>query len=184
MGNLILFNMMSLDGFFERKNKALDWHNVDEEFNEFALEQLNEADNLIFGRKTYELMVEYWPTKKALSNDSGIAERMNGIAKNIFSKTLDTTNWENTKVFQNDVLKVVPELKKSSDKDILILGSANLSETLIQNGLIDRYRIMINPIILGMGNPLFPNLKNQMDLNLIHTKSFKSGNVLVEYKPK
>ncbi|PZD76574.1 dihydrofolate reductase [Mesonia sp. K7] len=176
--------MMSLDGFFEGKNEALDWHNVDDEFNEFTLGQLNAADHLIFGRKTYKIMVEYWPTKEAITNYPAIADRMNGTTKTVFSTTLGKANWENTKLFQNEVLKVVGELKKSSERDILIFGSANLSETLIKNGLIDVFRIMINPVILGSGNPLFLNAIKQMDLNLITVNSFKSGNVLVEYTPK
>ncbi len=184
MGQLIFFNMISLDGFFEDKNKELDWHNVNEEFNEFAIEQLNSADNLIFGRKTYEIMAKYWPTKQAVSNDPIIAERMNGIKKNVFSKTLEKTNWENTSLFSDKTVKVVSEIKKSSKKNVLIFGSANLSKTLIQNGLIDLYRIMVNPIILCNGNPLFSDLENQIELKLTNVKSFKSGNVLMEYQPK
>lgn len=184
MGQLILFNMMSLDGFFADNNGELDWHNVDDEFNEFTLGQLNDADHLIFGRKTYELMADYWPTKQAISSDPKIAGRMNGLAKTIFSTTLDEANWENTRLYSNEVVKVVSDLKKSSEKDILIFGSANLSETLIENGLIDLFRLMINPVILGTGKPLFPNFKNQMNLSLTHTQSFKSGNLLVEYTPK
>ena len=184
MGKLIFFNMMTLDGFFEGKNKELDWHNVDEEFNEFATEQLNSADNLIFGRKTYELMAKYWPTKQAISNDPIIAEKMNGIRKIVFSKTLDKANWENTKLFSKDITKVVSELKKKSEKNVLLLGSANLSQSLTKNGLIDLYRIMINPIILGNGNPLFTDSKNRIGLELTNIKSFKSGNILMEYQPK
>src|SRR5690554_221654 len=161
MGQLIFFNMMSLDGFFESKNKELDWHNVDIEFNEFAAEQLNCADNLIFGRKTYELMAKYWPTKQAISNDPVIAEKMNAIKKNVFSITMDKANWQNTNLYRSDITKIVSKLKKDSEKDVLILGSANLSETLIKNELIDLYRIMVNPIILGNGNPLFSSLKKR-----------------------
>src|SRR5690606_24802134 len=113
MGQLIFFNMMSLDGFFEGKNKELNWHNVGEEFNEFAIDQLNSADNLIFGRKTYELMAEYWPSEQAILNDPIIAKKMNGIKKNVFSKTLDKVEWENTNLFSKDITKVVSEIKKS-----------------------------------------------------------------------
>lgn len=184
MGQLIFFNMMSIDGFFEGKNKELNWHNVDEEFNEFAIDQLNSADNLIFGRKTYELMAEYWPSKQAISNDPTIAEKMNAIKKNVFSKTLDKAIWQNTKLFRNDITKIVSKIKKDSEKDVLILGSANLSKTLIKNELIDLYRIMVNPIILGNGNLLFSNSKNRIGLELTKVKSFRSGNVLMEYRPK
>lgn len=109
---------------------------------------------------------------------------MNGLAKTVFSTILDETNWENTKLYKNEVVKVVSELKKSSEKDILIFGSANLSTILIENGVIDLFRIMINPVILGAGNPMFPDFKNQLNLNLKHTQSFKSGNILAEYTPE
>lgn len=184
MGQLIFFNMMSLDGFFEGKNKELDWHNLDGEFNKFAIEQLNSAGYLIFGRNTYELMAKYWPTNQAISNDPKIAEKMNEIKKIVFSTSLDKAHWQNTTIFRNDITKVVSELKKSSDKNVLILGSANLSETLIKNGLIDLYRIMVNPIILGNGRLLFADITKRIGLKLTNVKSFKSGNVLMEYQPK
>lgn len=100
MGQLIFFNMMTLDGFFESENKELDWHTVDDEFNKFSIDQLNSADNLIFGRKTYEMMADYWPTKKAKSDDPIIAKKMNSIEKIVFSKMLDNTNWENTILYR------------------------------------------------------------------------------------
>ena len=176
--------MMSLDGFFEGENKELDWHNVDEEFNEFAINQLNAADSLILGRKTYEGMANYWTSKQALSNDPMITKKMNEITKNVFSRGLVKVNWDNTNLFKSNVPKAIYEFKKSSNKDILILGSAKLSETLTKNGMIDVYRIVINPIILGKGNPLFLNLDNQVRLELKNSRAFHSGNILLEYEPK
>lgn len=175
---------MSLDGFFEGENKELDWHNVDEEFNEFAINQLNAADSLILGRKTYEGMANYWTSKQALSNDPMITKKMNEITKNVFSRGLVKVNWDNTNLFKSNVPKAIYEFKKSSNKDILILGSAKLSETLTKNGMIDVYRIVINPIILGKGNPLFLNLDNQVRLELKNSRAFHSGNILLEYEPK
>ena len=81
MSKMILFNMMSIDGFFEGSNKEIDWHNVDNEFNDFAIEQLNKASLLIFGRLTYELMASHWPSPSARSNDPIVAEKMNSIPK-------------------------------------------------------------------------------------------------------
>ncbi len=85
MRKVVLFMMVSLDGFFERPNGELDWHNVDEEFNEFANEQLNSVDVLLFGRRTYELMANYWPTASAMRDDPIIAEEMNAMPKIVFS---------------------------------------------------------------------------------------------------
>ena len=88
MRKIILFNMITLDGFFAGPNGEIDWHNVDDEFNDFSIEQMNTADCLIFGRKTYELMASYWPTDQAKKNNPGVAEGMNKAEKIVFSKTL------------------------------------------------------------------------------------------------
>ncbi len=89
MRNLFLFVMVSLDGFFEGPNREIDWHNVDEEFNEFAINQLNDVDTLLFGRVTYQLMASYWPTQSAKESDPIVADKMNNLPKIVFSKTLD-----------------------------------------------------------------------------------------------
>lgn len=181
MGKLILFNMMSLDGFFEGKNGDLAWHHVDKEFNRFALEQLNAVEHLIFGRKTYEQMAAYWPSRQALTNDPLIAQRMNELSKHVFSTTLEQADWENTTLYRDDPVAAVSSLKQQSEKDMLILGSAHLSHSLMNNGLIDIYRVMINPVLLGRGNPLFAESGHQHKLVLMNVQAFKSGNVLLEY---
>jgi dihydrofolate reductase len=184
MGKVIQFNMMSVDGLFEGKNKEIDWHNVDSEFNEFAIEQLDSADTLIFGRITYELMANYWPTAMAINDDPLVARKMNTLPKVVFSRTLSKVNWENTSLFHDHPDQVISNLKKSLKNNIFIFGSANLSATLIKYGLIDEYRIIINPIILGEGIPLFSGISERINLNLRKTKIFKSGNVLLHYEPK
>jgi dihydrofolate reductase len=184
MSKIILFNLMTLDGFFEGPNREIDWHNVDNEFNEFAIEQLNNASVLIFGRITYELMAGYWPSPDALSNDPVVAEKMNSLPKIVFSKTLDKVEWNNTRLVKGDPGKECRKLKQMNDKDIFIFGSANLVSVLFNRGLIDEFRIMINPLILGQGNTLFKPARNRFPLRLIKTKTFKSGNVLLYYEPE
>lgn len=181
MGKLILFNMMSLDGFFEGKIGDLSWHQVDDEFNRFALEQLNAADHLIFGRKTYELMAAYWPSRQALANDPLIAQRMNELSKHVFSTTLEQADWENTSLYRDDPVAAVSSLKQQSEKDLLMLGSAHLSQHLMKHRLIDLYRVMLNPVLLGSGRPLFTDSGRQQELVLKKVKPFTSGNVLLEY---
>lgn len=90
MRNLYLFNMVSLDGFFEGPDRDIYWHTVDDEFNDFAIKQLDNVDTLLFGRVTYELMASYWPTPEAVENDPLVARRMNETAKIVFSRTLQT----------------------------------------------------------------------------------------------
>lgn len=172
--------MMSLDGFFEGEHNDIRWHKVDDEFNAFALAQLEHASHLVFGRMTYELMAQYWPTNQAKSDDPAIAKRMNEMVKIVCSHTLSTSDWHNTYICQN--LDELSSFKNQAGKDILVLGSANLCKTLIQHKLIDLYRVMINPVILSKGNPLFQNLSTELNLKLVNCKSFKSGNILVEYE--
>ena len=155
MRKLILFNLVTLDGFFEGPNKEIDWHNVDNEFNDFAIEQLDTTDTLIFGRVTYQLMAGYWSTPVAIENDPIVAGMMNSLSKIIFSKTLKTAEWNNTKLIMDNVGGEILKLKNQPGKEIFIFGSADLSATLTQLSLIDEFRLMINPVILGRGNPLF-----------------------------
>ncbi len=184
MRKIILFNLITLDGHFEGLDGDISWHNVDEEFNDFAIAQLKTADMLLFGRKTYELMAGYWPTEEAIKNDPVVAALMNSFDKIVFSKSLEKPEWNNTRFIQENLLEEVKKLKSQSGKDVFIFGSADLSSTLIKHDLIDEFRIMINPVILGNGTPLFKNLVKQIDLQLLKTKVFGNGNVLLYYIPK
>lgn len=176
--------MITVDGFFEGPNKEIDWHNVDSEFNDFAVEQLNNASCLIFGRLTYQLMENYWPTPAALSDDPVVAQKMNSIAKIVFTRTLDKTEWNNTRLVKGDIELECEKLKLENEKDIFIFGSANLATSFKKLDLIDEYRIIINPIILGRGNPLFKPADEPLKLKLIRIRPFISGNVLLYYEPK
>ena len=183
MRKVILFNMVTLDGFFEGPNGEIDWHNADEEFNEFAVDQVKSADGLIFGRVTYELMASYWPTPAAQADDPMVAEKMNTMPKIVFSRTLDKVEWNNTRLVKGDAVKEISQLKQEPGKDLLIFGSADLASTLTNLGLIDEYRIMVNPVVLGKGKPLFKDVKEKLNLRLLKTKTFGNGNVLLYYEP-
>ena len=183
MRKVILFNLTSLDGYFEGPDRDINWHNVDEEFNEFAIQQTGEFGALLFGRVTYELMAGYWPTETAKHNDPVIAGLMNSLPKIVFSRTLQNVNWENTRLVKNNFVEEVSKLKQQPGKDITIFGSSDLAVTFIEHGLIDEFRIMINPVVLGEGRLLFQGIKEKLALKLIKTKTFKSGNVLLYYEP-
>lgn len=183
MRKVFLFNMTTLDGFFEGPHQDISWHHTDEEFNEFAIEQLNEVGTLLFGRVTYEGMASYWPTDAAISDDPAVAELMNSLPKVVFSKTLDKVDWENTTLVSDNPAEEVSRLKQQPGKDIAIFGSSNLAVTLAERGLIDEYRIIINPVFLGNGTPLLKGIKGKLNLKLIKSRAFKSGNVLLYYAP-
>jgi len=180
---VFLFMMVTLDGFFEGPNHEIDWHNVDEEFNEFAIDQLNEVDALLFGRVTYLVMASYWPTPLAKENDPIIADKMNTVPKIVFSKTLEKVEWNNSRLVKENIAEEVLQLKQQQGRDLAIFGSANLMVSLLQMGLVDELRIMVNPVVLGNGKPLFKGIHDTLNLKLIKTRTFRSGNVLLYYQP-
>ena len=184
MRKLIFFMLVSLDGFYEGPGHTIDWHNVDEEFNEFANAQLDSVDMLLFGRVTYELMAAYWPTPAAARDDPVTAAAMNRLPKIVFSRTLSQAAWQNTRLVRDNAAGEVTKLKAQPGKDLIIFGSSDLSVTLIEHGLIDEFRIMLNPVALGNGKTLFKGLQSRLNLELINTRVFKSGNVLLYYQPK
>ncbi len=184
MRKLLMFNLVSLDGFFEGANRDISWHNVDAEFNECAIEMLNSVDMLIFGRVTYELMVSYWPTPAAMNDDPIVADKMNNLPKLVFSQTLDKTDWNNTIVVKDNIEEEIRKIIQQPGKDIVILGSGSIVSQLTQSRQIDEYRIMVNPVILGRGTPLLKGISNQLALKLLSARTFRNGNVLLCYKPE
>jgi dihydrofolate reductase len=184
MRKVIMFNLISLDGFFEGASKwDLSWHLVDEEFNQFALAQLDQADGLIFGRVTYQGMAAYWTTDEAMANDPYIASKMNSIRKYVFSKTLDKADWNNTRLINGEAASELPKLKQQSGKDLLLFGSASLAETFIKNDQIDEYRLLVIPVVLGKGGALFKVDSGMLNLKLLNTRTFNNGNLLLYYQP-
>ncbi len=184
MRNLFSFNMISLDGFFEGAQPwDLSWHNVDEEFNEFAIEQLKTIDTLMFGRKTYEGMAGYWASDDALNDDTTVAELMNSLPKLVISRTLSKADWNNTRLIKDNIAEEILKLKQQPGKDLAIFGSADLLSTLMQMDLVDEHRVIVNPVILGKGTPLFKNMEDQVKLKFLKSRQFKSGNTLLYYAP-
>ena len=181
MRKLIMWNMVTLDGLFEGPKKwDLDWHNYvwGDELEQMSIGQLKAADMLLFGRVTYEGMASYWPSAQGET-----AELMNGIAKVVFSRTLDRAEWGNTQLVKADAEQVVTRLKQQSGRDMLIFGSANLSAQLMEKGLIDEYRLGMNPLVLGSGNPLFKPSGHMLRMKLLEARPLKSGCVILRYQP-
>ncbi len=183
MRKVIFFMLVSLDGFFEGPDRDINWHHVDEEFNEFAIQQLDTVDTLLFGRVTYEGMASYWPTPSAAADDPVVAGKMNSFPKIVFSKTLSSPTWQNTQLVKDNFVQEITKLKQLPGKDLIIFGSSDLAVTFIEQGLIDEYRIMVNPVVLGDGKSLFNGLQKRLELKLLGTKVFGSGNVLLYYGP-
>jgi dihydrofolate reductase len=174
---IVLFNMMTLDGFFAGPNGDIDWHKTDDEFNDFANEQLGQAGGLLFGRVTYQLMESYWPTA---TDDPEVARSMNELPKFVVSRTLTSVDWQNTTLL-HDADAALSKLKEEPGSDLFLFGSANLAAALTEAGLIDEYRVMVSPMLLGSGRPLFEG-GTLLDLDLLSTRPFRSGNVLLTYQ--
>lgn len=181
MGKLIMFNAISLDGYFEGvKNWDLDFHELvyNKEFESMGIEQLKSADMLIFGRITYEGMYKFWHKET-----DQVAQYMNDLPKLVCSKTLDKVEWQNS-VLTSDPVNKIQELKKSGDGNLFVFGSSILCQTLINHKLFDEYRLVIAPVILGEGRLLFDkNLKYQ-ELTLLDNRTFKNGAVVLRYASK
>lgn len=179
MARLIMWNVITLDGYFEKGCFDLSFHeNIwGEELEELSIRQLASASYLAFGRKTYEGMAAYW------ANETGrIADMMNSIPKLVFSRTLEKADWNNSILIKEHALEKIAEIKASESKDIYLFGSACLASDLLKAGQFDLLRIGIAPVILGRGNPLF-RTETPLNLKTESVKILKNGGVIVDYIP-
>jgi len=184
MKNLGAFIFTTLNGFFEGSEKGdISWHRHGQEENEFAASSMQPGTILVFGRVTYEMMVRFWPTPMAMQNAPDVARGMNSARKIVFSHSMEKADWENTTLIKEDVVSAVKKLKKTSEHHMTILGSGSIVRQLSEAGLIDEYHIMIDPVALGKGMSVFQGLSVPLNLDLINVRSFKSGTVLLDYKP-
>lgn len=179
MRKLIMWNLMTLDGFIAGPDRDISWHNDvwGEELEQLSIEQGREIGALFFGRVTYDLMAGYWPT----APKSEIADYMNALPKIVFSRTLKKADWENTRLIRDNAADEAARLKAEPGKDIFLFGSADLAQTFTQAGLIDEYRIGATPLLLGRGTPLFKG--SRVKLRLLGSNAHKSGVVILRYEP-
>jgi dihydrofolate reductase len=171
---------VTLDGFMEGPNRELNFtaQFEDGDFERYCTEMLKSIDAFVIGRRTYELFVDFWP--KATGPD---AERLNELPKLVFSRTLKTVEWRNARLAGGDVAEEITRLKRQPGKDIALFGSADLASTLIPLGLIDEYRILVTPVILGGGTPMFKGVKYGIGLKLLKAEPWSSGIVALYYQP-
>ena len=181
---LSVFNFVTLNGFFEGPNKDIRWHRHGTEESEYSAQGLKSDSILLFGRATYEMMAGYWPTPMAMENDPVVAEGMNKADKIVFSKTLKRAEWTNTRLIKDNLVEEIKKMKSASGgKDMTVLGSGSIVTQLAEHGLIDEYQIMIDPVVLGDGTPMFKGIEHKLDLKLVASRTFKSGVVLLSYRP-
>jgi dihydrofolate reductase len=185
MPKIIVFNQVTLDGYFVDMNGDMSWaHKNDAEWNAFVADNAKGDATLLFGRITYELMAGFWPTAEAMKSMPVVAERMNALPKVVFSRTLDQASWNNTKLVKSDMVAAIRKMKKEPGNDMVIMGSGSIVSQLTQQGLIDEYEVVVNPLVLGRGRTMFEGVKEKLNLKLIKTRSFSNGNVFLCYEPE
>jgi dihydrofolate reductase len=178
VAELIMWNLMTLDGFVEGPNRDISWHSDvwGEELERLSIEQLKSAGGLMFGRVTYELMANYWP------NATGeVADLMNALPKYVFSRTLTGSAWANTQMLGAASPDTVARVKRECPRDIFLFGSADLAASLMPHGLIDEFRIAVTPIILGGGTPLFKP-GERVKLKLLDARTLSAGAAILRHQ--
>ena len=186
MRNVILLEHTSLDGYLAGANGDMDWIHVDDEVWDCVHPVIDSADAVIWGRVTYQMMEGYWPTAAdqpgASRHDIHHGMWLKNATKIVFSNSMTASSWANTRIVKGDPSDVVASLKRERGKNILLIGSASLARNFIQLGLIDEYRLTVNPVVLGAGTPLFPSVGSKAGLTLADVKALRSGVVALHYK--
>lgn len=176
---------ISLDGFVAGPKGEMDWIKVDEEIFDYVGKRINEGDTALYGRVTYEMMENYWPTAAdkptASKHDIEHAKWYKNVRKVVLSKTMKNADLANTEIISDKLSERMNKIKQQAGSDILLFGSPAATHSLIQLNLIDGYWLFVNPIILGRGIPLFVDIKDKINLKLLNTRQFTSGVTELDY---
>ncbi len=181
MRKIIVWNVVTVDGCFEGgKPWDLSFHTLvwGPELETLSLEQLREADMLVFGKNTYQGMADYWPTADA---EGEVTPLMKSIAKVVCSTTLEKAEWNNTTII-HDAVSELGQLKEQGERPMYIFGSGKLTESLLNAGMIDEIRLCVAPIILGKGRRLFTDEYMTRNLKLLESRSLQNGGVIFRYE--
>jgi dihydrofolate reductase len=185
MRKIISFMHISLDGFVAGPNGEMDWIKVDEEIFDYVGKRISEGDAALYGRVTYEMMENYWPTAgdepNASRHDIEHSRWYKKVHKIVLSKTMKEAGLTNTTIISDNLSDKINEIKQQAGEEILLFGSATATHSLIQLNLIDGYWLFVNPIILGQGIPLFVDIKDKIKLKLLTTRQFTSGVTALNY---
>jgi dihydrofolate reductase len=178
MRKIIATEYLTLDGVMEAPSKwsGQFWN---DEAAQFKFEELFASDALLLGRVTYEGFAAAWPN---YNDEAGFADRMNGLPKYVVSTTLDTAEWNNSTLIKENIVEEIAKLKQEPGQDILLAGSADLMHTLMEHNLIDEYRLMVHPIVVGSGKRLFREGDNKV-LQLVDTRTLSTGIIILTYHP-
>jgi dihydrofolate reductase len=185
MRKIISFMHLSLDGFVAGPNGEMDWIKVDEEIFDHVGQRISEGDTAMYGRVTYQMMENYWPTAAdkptATKHDIEHSKWYGKVHKVVLSKTMKGVDLPNTTIISDNLSKRINEIKHQAGEDILLFGSPTATHSLIQLNLIDGYWLFVNPIILGRGIPLFADIKVKIKLKLLTTRQYTCGVTELNY---
>jgi len=190
MRKIIVSEFYSLDGLMSDPHDQMDWitGTFNDEMGKYESGLYDSADTLLLGRTTYKIFEGYWPT--AASNpatsqgDIEMAHKINNITKIVFSHSMEDVSWENSKLLKEIKPEEIIKLKQKAGKNILVIGSSTIVQQLTNLGLIDEYHLLLHPVVLGSGKPLFKDIGQKHDLKLLEAKAFKNGVVMLRYAPK
>jgi dihydrofolate reductase len=184
MGKLIYTMNVSLDGFVETPDHSLAWTKVDDELHSWFNDELRTMSASLYGRRLYELMAAYWPTgesdPQATEPMREFARIWNATPKVVFSSTLETVEG-NSRLVRGDIEDELERLRAEFDGDLEV-GGPTLAASFIRRGLVDEYRLVVHPVVLGAGTPFFPELERPIELRQTGTRRFESGVVYVGYE--
>ncbi|MGB2591200.1 MAG: dihydrofolate reductase family protein [Candidatus Acidiferrum sp.] len=184
MRNLIVFNSVTLDGYFTGAGGDLSWaHRHDAEWNAFISNNASGSGELVFGRITYDLMASYWPSPMAQQSAPVVAKAMNDMPKVVFSRSLDKVSWNNTKLLKGDLPSEIRKMKQAPGPGLVIFGSGTIISQLAQENLIDEYQIAFCPVVLGKGRTMFETVDKKLSFKLTKTRIFENGTVFACYQP-
>ena len=184
MRKLVVAEMVSLDGKIADQAGTTNfiYPFIDDEFQKHILAGQATVDTFLLGRVTYETLAAFWPNTK--TSDNNAADFMNSVPKVVVSKTLRNGEWKPVRIINGGIPEEIQKLKNADGKDITVLGSARLVQSLAEYDLIDEYNIALIPVVLGAGTPLFQNLKEQLNLQLSESEKLRSGVIWSSYRPK
>ncbi len=179
MRKVVVSEYVTLDGVMEAPDKWSFQFWTDEGAS-FKFDELFASGALLLGRVTYQGFAAAWPSMK---DEEGFADRMNNIPKFVVSTTLEKAEWNNSTLIKGNITEEVVRLKQQPGLDIVVAGSADLVQLLMQHDLIDEYRLIIHPVVVGGGKRLFSALNDKAELKLVDSKTFSSGVVVLTYQP-
>jgi len=193
MKKIFVHMIVSLDGYINGPDGEMNLHFVDDEFEDYINNLLKSIDGMIYGRKSFELLSQYWPT--AAENPDAAADpsnpekhieaahMMNELPKYVVSKTIKKAEWNNSHIISENLYGEISKLKNETGKDIALFAGGETASNFIRLNLIDELRIVLNPVVFGGGSPLFRGGYDRINLKLLKTKKFQSGAIVLYYKP-